>query len=126
MSTNKLLSAAERIKSRNEIRLLFSKGKRVNAFPVSVLYIWKEEKEASARVLFSVPKRKLRKAVDRNKVKRQLREVYRQYKDELPAAQGKTLLIALVYQAVDIREFNEVKGRLVLSLRKLRLKETNT
>lgn len=126
MSANHNLSVDEKMKSREEIRLLFSKGKRMNSYPVSILYTWLEEDNPEkARILFSAPKRRLRKAVDRNKAKRQLREIYRQHKAELPVKEGKTLLLALIYQAVEIREFNEVKDRLILSLRKLRQKETD-
>jgi ribonuclease P protein component len=57
---------------KNAVNNLFTKGKSVKAFPLVMYSI----KSASPEVVFSVPKRKINKAVDRNKIKRQMREIY--------------------------------------------------
>ena len=70
---------AEHLCLRNDIDALFSAGaKALTAYPLRVVYREVNHKEGpKVKVLLSVPKRKLRHAVDRNRAKRQLREAYR-------------------------------------------------
>ena len=76
---------AEHLCLRNDIDALFSAGaKALTAYPLRVVYREVNHKEGpKVKVLLSVPKRKLRHAVDRNRAKRQLREVYRLNKQTL-------------------------------------------
>ena len=76
---------AEHLCLRNDIDALFSAGaKALTAYPLRVVYREVNHKEGpKVKVLLSVPKRKLRHAVDRNRAKRQLREAYRQNKSTL-------------------------------------------
>ena len=72
------LSKNDRLKSRKLIEELFAKGKSVNAFPLQMKYLATEfELDTKVQVAFSVPKRNFKKAVDRNRIKRLLRECYR-------------------------------------------------
>ena len=72
---------SERIHSLKQIDELFGGGKSraLSAFPIRVVYryVHRLPTEAPFQVLISVPKRNLKHAVDRNRVKRQLREAYR-------------------------------------------------
>ena len=85
---------AEHLCLRNDIDALFSAGaKALTAYPLRVVYREVNHKEGpKVKVLLSVPKRKLRHAVDRNRAKRQLREAYRLNKtallEALPQKQG--------------------------------------
>jgi ribonuclease P protein component len=76
---------AEPLCLRNDIDALFSAGaKALTAYPLRVVYREVNHKEGpKVKVLLSVPKRKLRHAVDRNRAKRQLREAYRLNKPTL-------------------------------------------
>ena len=76
---------AEHLCLRNDIDALFSAGaKAMTAYPLRVVYREVNHKEGpKVKVLLSVPKRKLRHAVDRNRAKRQLREAYRLNKPTL-------------------------------------------
>ena len=76
---------AEHLCLRNDIDALFSAGAKVlTAYPLRVVYREVNHKEGpKVKVLLSVPKRKLRHAVDRNRAKRQLREAYRLNKPTL-------------------------------------------
>ena len=72
------LSKNDRLKSRKLIEELFAKGKSVNAFPLQMKYLATEfELDTKVQVAFSVPKRNFKNAVDRNRIKRQLRECCR-------------------------------------------------
>lgn len=74
----------ERLCSRLLIETLFEKGQGATFFPLRV--VWMETRihqPVPAQVAFSVPKRKFKKAVHRNRIKRLMREVYRLSKHEL-------------------------------------------
>ena len=71
----------ERLKKKKLIAQLFNDGKSLKAFPLKLIYL-KMEHDSPYKILagVSVPKKNFKKAVDRNKIKRLLREVYRQNK----------------------------------------------
>ena len=71
-------SAIERIKSKKLLEEVYAEGKQCKNFPFRVKYLrTKFEDDALVKIAVSVPKRKVRKAVDRNKLKRQIKEAYR-------------------------------------------------
>ena len=79
------LRKEERICSKKLIEELFTGGKShsMTSYPVRLIYMQRERKETGnppAVILVSVPKRHLKRAVDRNRVKRQIREAYRKNK----------------------------------------------
>ena len=71
----------ERLCSKNDIQELFTKGSSFYFAPLRVKYLRAEGD--SHRVLISVPKRLFKKAVDRNLVKRRIREAYRRNKGSI-------------------------------------------
>ena len=88
---------------------LFQSGnsKSVVAFPLRVVYLYTEraEGEEPAQVLVSVSKRHFKHAVDRNRVKRQIREAYRRQKAELATAAAEANLsynIAFIYMSDEL------------------------
>lgn len=80
------LCKAERQHRRSVIGQLFEGGsKSISVFPLRVVYMSVERDKVAAPVsiLVSVPKRHFKRAVKRNRVKRQLREAYRLHKQIL-------------------------------------------
>lgn len=112
------LGNSERLKRKIDIDMLFSEGKSITQFPIKLVYKLEVDQNTSSQLLVSVPKRNFKKAVDRNLLKRRLREAYRINKKEVSLPKGR-LLVGIIYLARDIRDFNEVQDRLILSLRKL-------
>ena len=55
-------------------------SKSFSIFPIRVVYMPVEQGEAPASILISVSKRRFKRAVKRNRVKRQIREAYRKNK----------------------------------------------
>ncbi len=76
------LSKRERIKSRKQLEILFANGKALYSKKSrfkTVLYLFKDSNESGVKVVFAVHK-KAGNAVWRNRVKRLMREAYRQNK----------------------------------------------
>jgi ribonuclease P protein component len=75
---------AEKLKSRKEIESLFAEGKSIVVFPLRVKYRFRPLSEgAPVQVAVSVSKKGFRRATDRNRIKRLLREAYRLQKAAL-------------------------------------------
>ena len=87
------------------------------AFPLRAVYIRKEraQDDAPVQVLVSVSKRHFKHAVDRNRVKRQVREAYRKNKQVLYEALPPTdqLLLAFIWLSDGHRSSSEVEQRVV-------------
>ena len=110
----------ERLKKKKDIQELFNRGSSFYLYPFKILFIQENtlvDEGACHQILISVPKRKFKKAVDRNKLKRRIREAYRLNKRFLDFP-GK-LLIAYIYTAKDILPYQEIESKLVLSLKRL-------
>lgn len=77
------LGKEERINSRLLIEKLFGGGgsRAMSAFPIRMVYRFDDvENMPQAAMMVSVSKRRFKHAVDRNRVKRQMREAYRKNK----------------------------------------------
>lgn len=91
----------ERLSKELLIQELFEKGSSFYFYPFKVLHLpHPDQGSAVNEVLFSVPKRQFKKAVDRNKIKRRIREAYRLNKSAITAP--RKLLIAYIYTAKTI------------------------
>lgn len=81
------LKKRERISSKKTIDRLFGGGqsKSMSAFPLRAVYAVQKRtgNDAEAQMMVSVPKRMFKRAVKRNRVKRQVREGYRLNKQVL-------------------------------------------
>ena len=113
---------SERIVSQKQIDELFlgTSSHSKAAFPVRAVYIINERarNREAVQVLLSVPKKRFKHAVDRNRVKRQLREAYRHNKhllaDHLPA--DKAIDIAFIWLASTHLPTEAVERRVVTLL----------
>lgn len=107
------LHKRERIKSRKLIAALFSTGKKLRQGPFLLIYDEVEEPLATAPVMFgvSVTKRKFKRAVDRNAIKRKIREVFRLSKNGLLTklkGSDKSYALFVVYLGSDLGDFHQL------------------
>ncbi len=116
---NQSFSKQERIRSKKEIEELFNKGSYFYLYPFKVFYRFLEGDSAPHSVLISVPKRNFKKAVDRNFIKRQIKEAYRTQKQVLFETPMPRLQFAYVYTAKDKQNSAVIKNKLLKSLKRL-------
>lgn len=116
---------AERIVSRRLIESLFEKtaSQSATAFPLRAVFRQTEAQpgDMPAQLLISVPKKRFKHAVDRNRVKRQIREAYRRHKQLLWAAtpEGRQTQVALIWLSDRHYATAEVERQAVSLLNKI-------
>jgi ribonuclease P protein component len=123
------LGKEDRLKSRKSIDLLFKKGKSFSHFPFKVFWM----QAAGDHVLqaaFSVSSRNFKKATDRNRIKRLMREAYRLQKNTLYEALKtgqKKITLFIIYTGRELPEYNMVFEKTGLIIKKLiKLSNENT
>lgn len=99
----------EKLKSRKTIEQLFKVGKSFSNFPFRI--IWKLEESAAAPLQagFAVSSKHFKHAVDRNRIKRLMREAYRLQKSQLTqdlTRQQKYLAVFFIYVGNEIPEYD--------------------
>ena len=112
----------ERLTSSKSISLLFQQGQSRSSFPIRILYSVREEGDIQAKVAISVPKRLFKRAVDRNLLKRRIREAYRLNKRFFyTPLEEMNLKVNLViqYQHKEILDFEPIKKGLLKALEKV-------
>ena len=110
----------EKLKSRTLIDLIFTKGKSVSKYPLRLSFIENQNESGAIVINFgvSVSKKYFKKAVDRNYIKRVLRECYRLNKDIIHKNTQKSYALMLLYQCKEPLEYHEINTKTVLLFEK--------
>lgn len=103
-----------RLSSEKLIQELFNKGSYFYLRPFKVLHLKLDRQPSPHQVLISVPARLFKKAVDRNTIKRRIREGFRLNQHRL--VESENLLIAYIYQAKVIEPSAEIHKAMVRSI----------
>lgn len=113
---------AERLTSRKAIEELVSGGKAISIQPFRLTWINTPlQSEFPAQIAFSVPKRFFKKAVDRNRMKRLMRESYRKNKADIyPLLTERNMQCALLlyYSGKKIISYSETEDKIKLILQR--------
>jgi len=116
-------SKQERLCNRNDFQKLFSEGKSFYSYPFRCIYLWKDATDFSAKIAVSVSKKKFKRAVDRNKIKRLIRESYRLEKEILYQKHAdipKNLDILIIYSETKILPFSFVQKKVIELINKIK------
>ena len=110
-------SKNERLCSKVLIDKLVEKGRSFNSFPFRVKWLEITDSPAPVQIVISIPKRNFKRSVDRNKLKRQIKEVYRKEKQKIyNTLENKNFLLMLVYTSKNKMEFKELEGKVIDTL----------
>ncbi len=105
------LGTNERLKSRKQIELLFNKGKKFTITPFRVYYLFNQMANPPLQFGVGVSNKNFKKAVDRNKIKRQVRDAYRLQKISLHQKlkdKKYQFSVFLIYTSKEMLEYSEV------------------
>lgn len=119
MAKENSFGKAEKLTNVKAIKQLFSAGKSVKVAPLAVCYHKADgTKKNNTQILVSVGKRYFKHAVDRNRLKRLIREAYRLNKKEfLSNLPSQTYLnIAFIYQSYRIADYKTIENAVKISL----------
>ncbi len=109
------LPKKERIKDITIPALLYNEGIVFFEYPFLCKVLEKDASVGGFQVLFGVPKRKIKGAVERNKIRRRMREAWRLNCGDLRNSvkpQKKTMFIGLYYQATTIESYKTIETKI--------------
>ena len=93
---------------------------KTDLFNVKYIVIDKKD-SAKTKCLFYVPKKLFKKAVDRNKIRRRIKESYRLNKDKINVNDDKTLVLSLLYKCENIEKYYRINNDLLKIIDSLNL-----
>ena len=113
----------ERLCSKKQIDLLFLKGSSAVAFPLKLIYMETALAYVNpCQAMFVVPKRSFKKAHDRNKLKRRMREAYRLNKApfyEMVISENKKIILSFLFIGKKIEGYEEIETAVIKHLKKI-------
>ena len=116
-------SKSEHLCGEKRITRLFTQGEAFIAYPLRVVFIIEPKKdEEPSSVLVSVPKKRFKRAVKRNRLKRLMREAYRLNKQLILEKLNEKQLqihIAFNYVSDDELDYATVEKKMKISLGRL-------
>ncbi|MEO1011293.1 MAG: ribonuclease P protein component [Bacteroidota bacterium] len=114
----------ERLKRKKLWDALFKRGKSVISYPIKLIYLSTAlPQDVKIQTAVAVPKRNFRKAVQRNRIKRLLREAYRLNKPLVfNNSEGKFAFLFL-YIGKEMPDFEDIAKSMVIVLKKFLKKE---
>jgi ribonuclease P protein component len=118
------LGKNERMKSRKQIELLFKEGKTFSASPLRVYFSVQTLSPDHSPLLFGVAvgTRNFKKAVDRNRIKRLIREAWRLQKNELQQKlkqENKQLHVFFIFTGKEVSDYKLIAEKTSTALQKL-------
>lgn len=121
---NEKFPSSEKLKSKILIDRLFSEGKSINNFPLKLIFIPVDNPEfITHKTGVTVPKRNFKKAVDRNYLKRLIREAFRKNKYLVDNNLDKKFALMFIYTGKKKIDYKQITTSTIWILNKLIEKE---
>ncbi len=115
-------SKSERLTGEIRIKNLFEKGNFMLSYPFRVGYMTVPKTDIPAKILISAPKKRFKHAVDRNRIKRMIRETYRLNKQALYDVlieKDYSILLSVNYISSDKLSYDIIEKKWMETLHKL-------
>ena len=112
----------EKLKSRKAIELLFRNGRSFSSFPMKVYWQFTEKPANILQAGFSTSSKKFKSSVDRNRIKRLMREAFRLQKNILIAKlkiQNRQMVVFFIYVGNDVPEHPLVSEKITVAVNRL-------
>jgi ribonuclease P protein component len=111
----------ERLKGIIAVNNLFDMGKSRLVYPIKIVYLEKEQNSDSHnKAAFTISKKNFKNAVDRNLLKRRMREAYRLNKNQFfQNLNGKSFDVAFIYVANEILPYPTIENSIKVILARL-------
>lgn len=114
----------ERLCNKRLIDGLFHNGSSFLCYPFKVSWLPSSDPQSfPAQILFSVPKKRFKRAVDRNLIKRRMREAYRlhkqQYLYDILNDAGKKIIFSVGYIGKEITPYDFTEKKMLKLLAQL-------
>lgn len=106
-------SKDERLSSKKIIDELFRVNKKIYSKNFTIIWDKKTPSNPKIELLISVPKKNIKKASDRNYVKRMIRESYRINKPIIYSLISVNIYVILVYNKKEVQKFNILEKEIV-------------
>jgi ribonuclease P protein component len=117
------LRKSERLFERKAIEEVFNKGRSIKEHPIRLLWLTRTPiGNIPVKAAFTVSSRNFKRAVDRNLIKRRMREAYRKNKAGVfePFSEKKLeCLIMFIYVDNKIAEYAEIESKIIVALQRL-------
>jgi ribonuclease P protein component len=117
--TDKRLPKSEKLRSFGAIRRLFTEGRGGFIYPLRYVVYAESADEMEAEILFSTPKKFLKRANRRNKIRRRMREAYRLNKSLLSGGEPRYMQVALIYSSKELLDYKTIENATKRILEKL-------
>ena len=122
MSDNRL-THDERLRGEIRVNELFLSGESFIAYPYRIVYkTGNSARPVSSAILVSIPKKRFKRAVKRNKLRRRIKEAFRLNKSLLNIpleTAGKTIDMAVIYLDKEVQPYAFLEKRMKEMLQKL-------
>ncbi len=121
--TSLRLYKREKLCSLTAIELLFAKKESQSASAYPLRAVWRVNERRSgqttAQFFISIPKKRLKHAVDRVKMRRRTREAYRLSRHMLQLPENTPIDIAFIYLAYDLQPYTSIERAMAKLLGKI-------
>lgn len=116
------LRKSEKLCDKFAISKVFTSGKVLREYPIAAHFLEGKREDEFIKILFSVPKKKFKNAVKRNRLKRQMREAYRLHKSKLIKVfnnRNTSLSLVIIWNKSEILPYSVIEEKIIAILARL-------
>lgn len=111
-----------RLTNKKSFALLFEQGQRIKSGPVQLVFLEDPHHQEPVKLGITAPKKRYKKAVTRNRIKRQVRAIFRTENKPVidwVKTQGLNLSLMVIYHGPEVVDYQDLRDKIILSLQRL-------